>query len=440
MSEKTVIGVFGLGYVGSVTAACLAGNGHTVIGIDTDKAKVDCIIGGEAPVFEPGLDQLTAEAVSAGRLVADTDPARALASVAIVFVCVGTPSGDDGSVDTTHVLAAATDIGRGLKEYNRDGVSVVLRSTVLPGTTRNVFIPALEEAAGQRCGARFDVMHHPEFLREGSSVADFKNPSRIVVGEREPGGGKGLLDLYLDVQAPRFITRLEASEMLKYTDNAFHALKVTFANEIGQLSRRLDVDSRELLSAFVEDHHLTISSAYLRPGFAFGGSCLPKDVRALASAARRSDLSLPVLQAILPSNDSQVRAVADRIRESGVSSLGLVGLAFKPGTDDLRESALVMLAGLLAEEDIDVRIYDPVVETKRLAGANKAFVDRHLPRLDQMLVPTLESLDNCQAIVLGHPLEDDDRLLGWLRQSKWILDLVGKDTIPDLQESQGLYW
>src|SRR5262245_28742873 len=433
------ISVFGLGYVGTVTAACLAADGHRVIGVDVAADKVETINNGHSPIVERDIDRIISEVVKAGTLKATSDTQTAIEQSELAIVCVGTPSEDAGSLDVRYVERVAAQIGEAIPRREGNNFLFVLRSTVLPGTTRKVVIPILEQSSGRAIGDGYDVVFYPEFLREGSSVEDFYHPPKLVVGECSDGASEPLLSLCKDTQAPRFVTALEVAEMIKYTDNAFHAVKVTFANEIGHFAKSLGVDSREVMKIFCSDTHLNISPAYFRPGFAFGGSCLPKDMRALMYEARHNDVTLPLLGAILPSNTEQVERVFRRIDRSSASLIGLVGLSFKPGTDDLRESPLVSLAERLLGRGHTLRIYDPSVETARLVGGNRAYVEQHLPHLSKLLVSSLDEFDHCDTVVVGHPLKTPELLQQWLNEGKRVLDLIGKQASEHSGYS-GLYW
>jgi GDP-mannose 6-dehydrogenase len=431
--------VFGLGYVGVVTAACLAQDGHQVIGVDVAQSKVDMINRGQTPIIEEEIDKLVLQVVQSGRLAATTNAQRAVAASDMAIVCVGTPSQpSNGALDTHYVAAVAAEIGDLLRERTRPFL-FVLRSTVIPGTTRSLVISTLEEHSGRPVGEGYDVVFHPEFLREGTSVKDFYDPPKIVVGERLPGGGEMVFDLYPAVNAPRFAVPIEIAEMVKYADNAFHAVKITFANEMGQLSQSLGMDSRAVMDVFCADTKLNISPKYLRPGFAFGGSCLPKDVRALLHTARSNDLALPMLENLLSSNKAQIERVLRMVLNSGTRRVGLVGLAFKPGTDDLRESPLVELAERLVGKGIGLQIWDTHVRVARLMGSNKAFLEERLPHLAQLLVDNLSALDECDLIILGHPL-DLELVRAWMEQDKQIVDLVGVAQTMPHPLYQGVVW
>ena len=434
------ISVFGLGYVGTVTAACLAASGHKVIGVDVSNDKVECINGGRSPIIERDIEPIIKEAVSAGRLNATTDPDYAIAGSELAIVCVGTPSSESSGVDTQYIERVSAQIGAAISKFRKENFLFTLRSTVIPGTTQNLVVPILERASERAIGQGYDIAFHPEFLREGSSVEDFYHPPKIVIGERGQGASRLLQNLYEDINAPKFITPLEVAEIIKYADNAFHAVKITFANEIGQLCKRLGVDSRQVMEIFCQDRQLNISPAYFRPGFAFGGSCLPKDVRALTHQARHSDLHFPLLEGILPSNQEQVEKVFRRVERYAPKLIGVVGLSFKPGTDDLRESPLVTLAERLLGRGYQLRIYDPNVTTARLVGGNLAYVEKHLPHLSKLLVSSLDDFSECDVIVIGHPLKEVARLGTWLEAGKQVLDLVGKKTAFDHPNYNGLYW
>jgi len=434
------ISVFGLGYVGTVTAGCLAASGCRVIGVDVAADKVESINNGRSPIVERDVDRIIGEAVAAGNLRATTEADQAIAGSELAIVCVGTPSPDNSGFDAQHVERVAAEIGAALARSNKEDFLFTLRSTVVPGTTQKLVVPILEQSCGRAIGQGYDVAFYPEFLREGSSVEDFYHPPKIVVGERAPGGSRSLQSLYERIEAPRFITTLEAAEMIKYADNAFHAVKITFANEIGHLCKSLGIDSREVMEMFCSDRQLNISTAYFRPGFAFGGSCLPKDVRALLHEARHSDLHLPLLEGLLPSNKEQVERVSRLIERYSPKLIGLAGLSFKPGTDDLRESPLVTVAERLLGRGYKLRIHDPNVETARLVGGNLAYVERHLPHLSRVMVSSLADFSNCDVIVIGHPLQESELLDTWLEQGKQVLDLVGKQTRSGHPGYSGLYW
>ena len=393
------IAVFGLGYVGSVSAACLAADGHDITGVDPAAVKVDLLNRGEAPIIEAELAGLLKTAVAEGRLRAVRAAADAVTRSDLSLICVGTPSQPNGSLDLRHVVTVCEEIGAALRDV--DGYHVVaVRSTVLPGTLRSLVIPALERTSGKKAGADFGVCSNPEFLREGTAVFDFRNPPLTVVGSLDARGGDVLQQLYDALPAPIVRTELEVSEMVKYTANAWHALKVAFANEIGTVCRQLDIDSHRVMDIFTRDTKLNVSAAYLRPGFAFGGSCLPKDVRALTFLGRSNDLDLPVLNGVLPSNERQIQRAIDLILEQGPGAVGFLGLSFKAGTDDLRESPVVAVIEYLLGKGRDVRVYDRNVRLAGLMGANREYIDRHVPHIARLMVDTPDDVMRHSAIVV----------------------------------------
>jgi len=418
------VAVFGLGYVGSVTAAALARDGHEVVGVDPAAPKVEAIRGGRAPVLEPGLDELTARLVGSGRLRATDDPADALAGAALSLVCVGTPSRPDGSLDLRFVRQVAEQIGSKLS-LAEPGHVVVVRSTVLPGSTREHVIPAVEKASGRRCGEGWDVAVNPEFLREGTSLEDYDRPSRILVGERADGTGARVMRLYEGVAADRFVVPLEVAEAVKYTDNAFHALKIAFANETARVWETRGADPKRVLEIFASDRKLNASAAYLKPGFAFGGSCLPKDLRALSSAAREAHVRVPLLDAVLPSNELEVLRRLDAVMATGKRRVALLGLAFKPGTDDLRESPLLELAERLLGKGFELSIHDPAVNLAKLHGSNRAFLEERLPHINRLLQGDLEAtVSGAEVVVIGHGDARFRRDAEWQAQGKIVVRLV----------------
>ncbi len=418
------IAVFGLGYVGSVTAAALARDGHTVVGVDVAQAKIDTIMAGQSPVLEPGVDEIIAAAVTDGRLRATDDPASALAGADLSLICVGTPSLRDGSLDLGYVKQVAGQIGSKLK-LAAEGHRVVVRSTVLPGSARNEVLPEIERSSGRPAGDGWDICVNPEFLREGVSLVDYDNPPRILVGEREPGGGQPVVDMYGAVAAPTFSVPLEVAEAVKYTDNAFHALKVTFANEVGRVWAARGADPKQVMEIFAQDTKLNISPLYLRPGFAFGGSCLPKDLRALTFAAHNASIPVPMLDGMLPSNEVTVRRAVEAILATGRRRVALLGLAFKSGTDDMRESPLLELAKRLIGEGLELAIHDTAVSIARLHGSNRAFLEDTLPHINRLLCEDLEeALDAAEVVVVGHAGSLYDRDAEWREQGKTVIRLT----------------
>ncbi len=418
------VAVFGLGYVGSVTAAALARDGHEVVGVDVAAPKLEAIEAGRAPVLEPGLDALVADAVAAGRLRATDDPARGLEGADASLVCVGTPSRPDGSLDLSFVRQVAQQIGSKL-QLAADGHRVVVRSTVLPGSTRGVVMPEVERASGRPAGDGWDVCTNPEFLREGSSLRDYDAPPRILVGERTPGGGAPVLALYAGVDAPRFSVPLEVAEAIKYTDNAFHALKVTFANEVARVWEAAGAEPARVMEIVAQDTKLNVSPVYLKPGFAFGGCCLPKDLRALVAAARDRNVRIPMLDGVLASNEVPVEEALRAVLATGARRVALLGLAFKPGTDDLRESPFLALAKRLIGEGLELAIHDPQVLLARLVGSNRAFLERSLPHISRLLAASVdEAVAGVDLVVVGHAVAVTARDDEWRAQGKHVLRLT----------------
>jgi GDP-mannose 6-dehydrogenase len=401
-NAATSLAIFGLGYVGSVTAACFAARGHRVIGCDLNPRKVETIVAGQSPIVEPGLAERIRDGVASGHLRATTRASEALAAASIWIVCVGTPSRWNGSLDLTSVTNLCNEFGEALRRRD-EHVTIVVRSTVLPGTVRKEVVPRLEHWSNKKAGRDFSVVINPEFLREGSAVSDFEHPPKTVIGSDEAPGAERVARLFAGIDAPLFKTSPEVAEAIKYTDNAWHALKVVFGNEIGNVCKSLGIDTYALMEIFCSDRKLNISTAYLRPGFAFGGSCLPKDVRALAHKARELDLELPILSHILDSNRIQIERALRLILSHGTRRVGMLGLAFKPATDDLRESPHVELVERLLGKGCSVRIYDPNVQMAFLTGANRDFIVSALPHISSLLVQDMDAiLNECDTIVISN--------------------------------------
>ena len=434
------VAVIGLGYVGAVTAACLAEAGTTVVGVDRDPRKVRSLNEGRAPVIEPRLDELVLANVAEGRLRGTDDLADALDGSELSVVCVGTPSQTNGQLDVRHVERVAEAIGEHLPSLPHDH-TVVFRSTMLPNTVEHELVPILESASGGQAGVDFGVAYCPEFLRESTAVADFFDPPLTVVGADDEAAASTVSELLGFLHAPVHTVPVAEAEAIKYACNAFHATKITFANEIARFCDSAGVDGRRVMDLVTEDTRLNISRAYLKPGFAFGGSCLPKDLRALIHRARSMDLDLPMLAGLLPSNDQHLRAATMWALETGARRIALLGLSFKPGTDDLRESPLVELAEALLGKGIELSIYDPVVSVEGLVGTNLAFAEEHLPHLCRVLVPTpADALADADAAIVGTRA---DELLAPLEAAALpaVLDLVG--TWPELERipgCRGLAW
>ena len=436
------VSVFGLGYVGSVSAASFAADGHEVVGVDVNADKVAAVNAGRSPIVEPGLEEQLAQAVSAGRLRATTDTADAIAATEVSLLCVGTPSRKNGSLDLTYLERVASQIGEAIANKS-DYHVVVVRSTVLPGTTHEVVIPALERASGKKYGDGFGVSVNPEFLREGTALKDFRKPPLTLVGHNHAADASGTIALYQAIDAPLISTSIRVAEMIKYTSNTWHALKVCFANEIGNVCKRLGVDSHEVMDVFCRDEKLNLSPYYLKPGFAFGGSCLPKDVRALQYRAKELDVDLPVISSILPSNRMQIEHAVGEVLDTGRKRIGLLGFSFKAGTDDLRESPMVILAESLLGKGCSLKIYDKNVSIARLVGSNKDYIEGQIPHLSSLLCDTIEEvIDQSEVIVVGNQSPEFAAALERCRPEQIVIDLV-RVPVPGalLQaEYRGICW
>ena len=418
------VSVFGLGYVGSVSAGAFAADGHQVVGVDVNPDKVSSINEGHSPIVEPGLEDLLRESVRAGRLRATTSTREAIGETDLSLICVGTPSRRNGSLDLTYLVRVCEEIGSALAE-KPDYHVVVVRSTVLPGTTHTHVIPTLEARSGKQYGEGFGVSVNPEFLREGSALKDFRHPPLTLVGHNHAADAAPTRSLYDSVEAPLVSTSIQVAEMMKYTSNAWHAVKVVFANEIGNLCKRVGVDSHEVMDIFCQDDKLNLSSYYLKPGFAFGGSCLPKDVRALQYRAREADLELPLLNSVLPSNRLQVQHALDQIVETGKRRIGLFGFSFKAGTDDLRESPLVILAEALLGKGYELSIYDRNVSLARLTGANKQYIEEQIPHLSRHLCDSIDDvIAQAEVIVVGNAAPEFSEAVTRCRPDQIVIDLV----------------
>lgn len=430
------ISVFGLGYVGTVSAGCLANDEHEVVGVDPVQAKVDLINKGQSPIIEADIGEIIATTVKSGCLRAITDPAKAIRETDLSFVCVGTPSQPNGNLDLRYIRRICEQIGQALRD-KAERHTVVIRSTILPGTMKEIVIPVLEEFSEKKVGTEFGVCNNPEFLREGSAVRDFNAPPKTVIGELEPASGDLLATLYKKLDAPLIRTSLEVAEMVKYVDNCWHALKIGFANEIGNLSKAFGIDAHEVMNIFCQDKRLNISPAYLLPGFAFGGSCLPKDLRALTYKAKVNDLQLPILTSILPSNAMQVSRGVQLIMEKGHKRVGILGFSFKSGTDDLRESPVIEVIERLLGKGYDLRIYDKNVNIASLVGANRDFILNRIPHISRLMVDRIDTvLDHAQTVVIGNRDPEFGAVVDRLRDGQSLVDFV---RISDRKSVNGKY-
>ena len=436
------ISIFGLGYVGAVSAGCLAKDGHTVIGVDPYQPKVDLINAGKTPVIEKDIGEIMQKAVADGLLIATQDVSRAVFDTDISLICVGTPSQTNGSLDLKYVRKVCEEIGAVLKE-KKDFHVVVARSTMLPGSMRSIVIPALEASSGKQAGVDFGVCNNPEFLRESTAVFDYYNPPKTVIGETDTRAGDLLASIYANLDAPLVRTSVETAEMVKYTDNVWHALKVGFANEIGNICKAVGIDGHEVMDIFCKDTKLNLSPYYMKPGFAFGGSCLPKDVRALTYKARVSDIDVPILNAIIPSNQRQIEKGLSMIVEKGSKKIGILGFSFKAGTDDLRESPLVEVIERLIGKGYDIRLYDKNVKIASLVGANKDYILNHIPHISGLMVDSIdEVMVHADTVVIGNGAAEFRSIAENIPAGKNVVDLVRITDRRSLDEDgyDGICW
>ena len=429
--------VVGLGYVGAVTSCCLARDGHDVVGVDLDQNKLDLLAKGVSPIIEQGIDEVTQAAFDSGRLKVDRSLTAVAIEGAVVFVCVGTPSADNGSQDLTAIERVCRQLGELLRSV--DGCEIVIRSTIPAGTTEGLLLPILEQCSGKVAGDGFGLAFQPEFLREGSSVSDFYNPPMTVVGGDERSVAR-LRELFGTLPGEFIATDVKSAELLKVACNTFHALKVNFANEIGRVATALDMDARIVMELLCRDKQLNISPAYLRPGFAFGGSCLPKDLRALLYTAKSHDVELPMLSGILPSNDLHIELIAKKIMAHSSRQVGFVGLSFKQGTDDLRESPLVRLAEILIGKGYAIKIYDPAVSVAMLTGGNKKYIETTIPHFAALMSDSLgELIAPDSVVIVAHKHDELESQLSTLPSTSLVFDLVGLH-LEGNAEYQGVAW
>lgn len=435
------ISIFGLGYVGTVSAGCLAQAGHDVIGVDPVRTKVDLINSGQTPIIEAEINEIIGSSTRSGKLQATDDPAFAISETELSFVCVGTPSQPNGNLDLRFIRRICEQIGEALRHKSARH-TVVIRSTILPGTMRTIVIPILQESSGKRAGKDFGVSNNPEFLREGTAVKDFRCPPKTVIGELDSASGDLLASIYEGIDAPLIRTDIESAEMIKYVDNCWHALKIGFANEIGNLCKTLGIDAHTVMDIFCQDQKLNISAAYLKPGFAFGGSCLPKDLRALSYKAKMEDLQLPIITSILPSNEIQVARGLQMIMDKGHMRVGVLGFSFKAGTDDLRESPVIEVIERLIGKGYDLRIYDRNVNLASLVGANRDYILNRIPHISKLMVPTADAvLEFAETIVVGNNDPEFKGLVGRVGEGQKVVDFVritGKESLNGKYD--GICW
>jgi GDP-mannose 6-dehydrogenase len=416
--------VLGLGYVGAVSAGCLAKDGHEVIGVDPERTKVDLINAGRSPIIEKDIGAIIQEQVAAGRLSATTEVEHAVRNTDLALVCVGTPSQPNGGIDLRYVKRVCEQIGHAIRTHPGAPV-IVMRSTMLPGTMREVVIPILERASQKTAGNEFGLCINPEFLREGTAVHDYYHPPKTVIGEVNRASGDLLAAVYMKMPGPMIRTDIETAEMVKYADNCWHALKVGFANEVGSLCKAAQVDAHRVMEIFCQDQKLNLSPYYLKPGFAFGGSCLPKDLRALLYKAKTLDVGLPILSAILPSNQLQLERGVQAVVEKGQREVGILGISFKAGTDDLRESPMVELTERLIGKGYDVKVYDRNVSLACIHGANRDYILNKIPHLSRLMVPTIdEVLAHAKTVVIGNAAPEFADVPRRAREGQTIIDFV----------------
>ena len=434
------LSIFGLGYVGCVSAACFAKEGHDVTGVDVNPTKVEIVNRGESPIVEAGMSDLIKEMVSERRLTATVDTQHAIASSALSLICVGTPSNTNGSLDLSYVERVCQEIGRALKNKNARHI-VVIRSTMLPGTIEGIVVPALESTSGKRAGADFGVCINPEFLREGTSLKDFYAPPFTLIGADDDETAAAVRQLYANIDAPVFVTPVKTAEMVKYVCNCFHALKISFANEVGNICKGLGIDSHQVMDVVCQDKKLNLSPYYLKPGFAFGGSCLPKDLRAINYKAKQLDVEVPVLASLLPSNRLQVERAVDMVLASGKKRIGVLGFSFKAGTDDLRESPMVALIETLIGKGMQLAIYDRDVSLARLFGANKEFIETGIPHISQLMRSSIaEVVDSSDVLIIGNKAEEFRQIESATRNDQLVIDLVRLFDKTSDDTYQGICW
>ncbi len=436
------ISIFGLGYVGSVTAACFANKKHRVIGVEVNPDKLALFRKGKSPLFEPGLAELLAKNCKAKTFSATNSARDAVMNSDISFICVGTPSRKDGTPDLSHIETVSREIGEALRAKTSPH-HVAVRSTMLPGSIESVVVATIERASGKREGRDFHVVANPEFMREGTAIKDFFEPPFVIIGEHAAGAGDALAELYRSVNAPQIRVSMGAAEAIKFACNAFHGLKITFANEVGQFCKAHGIDAQEVMEVFSRDTKLNVSKVYLRPGLAFGGSCLPKDLRALVRRAREHNLDLPMLESVARSNSQQIERTIETIAETGNREVAFLGLSFKAGTDDLRESPVVIMAESLLGKGFKLAIHDSEVELTRLTGANKVFLESKLPHINSLLVASLKKvLASSRTLVVCKKHADYVGLSKLVGKQHRVVDLVGFLKSERFPKNcyRGLYW
>lgn len=445
---KPSISIIGLGYVGAVSTACLANLGHEVIGADLDALKVDQIANGISPIHEENLQNLLQEGVGDELIKATTDVTAAVRDTDITFVSVGTPTKSDGGCDASYIISAAQMIGKGLKQKGTYHL-VVMRCSIPPGTTLNVMVPEIEKASGLKMGEDFGICFNPEFLREGTAIADFEAPPKTVIGANDERAAIALTEVYQPVDENVIITTIEAAEMVKYVDNIWHATKVCFANEVGRICKPLDIDSHEVMNIFIQDTKLNLSPYYLKPGFAYGGSCLPKEVRAVAHLGEELGVDLPLVNSLAKTNEEQIQSAVDLVKNTGKRKIGFLGLAFKAGTDDLRESPILEVIASLLKDGYDVKTHDPAIGKDTAIKGQFNYVRNVCPHLEQLIdeLPDMmtddcgELVDDCDVVVVTQKNANFQMQVGARLHNKKVIDLVRLfDELPKTQSYEGIGW
>jgi len=435
------IGIFGMGYVGTTSAACLLRDGHDIIGIDLDKEKIKNLTIGKTPmIYEEGVEELLKTGYEDGRLTASINPEKGILKCDMVWICVGTPSKFDGGTDFRYIESVINDISKVLKRIDSRPL-IVVRSTCLPGSMEDRIKPLLEKKSGLVVDKDIDLVFHPEFLREGVAIEDFTNPPKIVVGESRKGAADVLLSIYKNYNAPRFRLNFGESEMVKYCDNLFHALKITFANEVAAISNFIGIDSRKVAEVYCSDKKLNISSAYLYPGPPYGGSCLPKELRSMIRYASINYIQIPMLKGIIESNKIQINNIINRVLSYAPNKVGMIGISFKEGTDDMRESPYVEIAKFLIGEGIELKIYDSLVYGKNLVGSNKKQNEKAFRNLNKLLVSSLNNFCSVDLIIINHPVVDANKIKEWIDNGIKVIDLIGIKNIDNSMNGyEGIYW
>lgn len=434
------ISILGMGYVGAVCSACLSRNGHEVIGVDIDKTKVDILNEGRSPIIEKDLEETIASGVDKGLLSATTNSIQAVQESSVSIICVGTPSNTNGSLNLDYIKQVCKEIGLAIKDKKERHV-VVMRSTVLPGTGYELAIPTIEKYSGKKLGEGFGYVSNPEFLRESTAIYDFYHPPKTIIGESDVVSGDLVAALYQDLDAPLIRTEIPTAEMVKYADNSWHATKVSFGNEIGNIAKELGIDGQKVMDIFCKDIKLNLSPYYLRPGYAFGGSCLPKDVRAITYKAKSMDINTPLLSSLLASNEEQIQRAYNMIKEAGRKKVGILGLSFKAGTDDVRESPQVTLVELLIGKGYSVKIYDRNVKTATITGGNKEYLLNHIPHVSSLLTDHLdEVLEHADVLVVGNNDKEFISVIDEIGSDQKVIDLIRISEKCSADQYQGICW